>query len=122
MVAAWGGTYDETNFLQLHNLNETKEVQAQVPKCHLDFVFVWAQVGWYGIFLDGVFSCLVVSAISLVETIVHDTCLIYYILIWGFSQMTRGWIFAPNRDVKLYTLHLTGGFSHPMSLWDHHFG
>mgnify|MGYP002803591644 FL=1 len=33
MVAAWGETYDETNFLQLHNLNETKEVQAQVPKC-----------------------------------------------------------------------------------------
>lgn len=63
-VAAWGETYDETNFLQLHNLNETKEVQAQVPKCHLDFVFSWAQVGWYGIFLDGVFSCLVVSAIS----------------------------------------------------------
>ena len=95
MVAAWGETYDETNFLQLHNLNETKEVQAQVPKCHLDFVFAWAQVGWYGIFLDGVFSCLVVSAISLVETIVHDN-MSYIFSYGGFSQMSRGWIFAPR--------------------------
>lgn len=56
MVAAWGETYDEANFLQLHNLNETKEVQAQVPKCHLDFVFVWVQVGCLVVFLFGGFS------------------------------------------------------------------
>ena len=45
MVAAFEA-YDETNFLQLHSVNDSIEVQ--VPKCHLD-LFYLAQVGGYGI-------------------------------------------------------------------------
>ena len=82
------------------------------PKCQsvtwILFSFGYRWVVWW-------FSCLAVWATSY-KKIGRDYCPWYmsyiYIFSYGASPkwLNRGWIFALKWNVKLYTLHLTGGF------------